>query len=60
MVGQVEYSMAGRSGGQVTLRAVCTVHEETMNTSFLVETQKQGRQFVSSLALKPLGQFLLI
>jgi hypothetical protein len=39
----------------VTLRAVCTVHEETMNMSFLVETQKQGRRFVSSLTLKLLG-----
>jgi hypothetical protein len=27
--------------------------------SFLVEPQKQGRQFVSGLALKPLEQFLI-
>jgi hypothetical protein len=28
MVAHVGYSMAGRSGGQVTLCAVCTMHEE--------------------------------
>jgi hypothetical protein len=34
MVAQVRYSVAGRSRGQVTLCAVCTVHEETRSTSF--------------------------
>jgi hypothetical protein len=28
----------------VTLCAVCTVHEETMSASFLVEPQNQGRR----------------
>jgi hypothetical protein len=33
---QVKYSVAGRSGGQVTLCAVCTMHKETKSVSFLV------------------------
>jgi hypothetical protein len=37
MVAQVGYSVAGRSGGRVTLCAICTVHVETINTGFLVE-----------------------
>jgi hypothetical protein len=32
----VVYSVTGRSRGQVMLCAVCTVHEETRSTSFLV------------------------
>jgi hypothetical protein len=42
---QVRYSVAGRSGGRVTLFVVCTVHKETMSTGFLVEPQNQGRRF---------------
>jgi hypothetical protein len=42
----------------VTLCAVCTVHVEKRNTSFLVEPQNQGRWFVSGLASKPPGRFL--
>jgi hypothetical protein len=33
---QVGYSVAGRSRGQVTLCAVCTVHKETRSANFLV------------------------
>jgi hypothetical protein len=40
---QVEYSVAGRSRGRVTLCVVCTVHEETMSSGFLVWPQNQGR-----------------
>jgi hypothetical protein len=40
----------------VTLCAVCTVHEETMSVSFLVEPQNQARRFVSGLASKPMGR----
>jgi hypothetical protein len=36
----------------------CTVHVETRSAGFLIESQNQGRRFVSGLALKPLGQFL--
>jgi hypothetical protein len=39
---QVGYSMAGQSGGRVTLCAVCIVHKETRNSYFLVEPQNQG------------------
>jgi hypothetical protein len=60
MIAQVGYSMAERSGGQVTLCAVCTMHVETRSVSFLVEPQNQGQQFISGLALKPLGRFSLI
>jgi hypothetical protein len=38
---------------------VCTVHVETRSASFLVEPQNQGRQFVSGLASKSLGWFLI-
>jgi hypothetical protein len=57
MVTQVGYSVAGRSSDRVALCAVCTVHVETRSEGFLVEPQNQGRQFVSNLASKPLGQF---
>jgi hypothetical protein len=40
----VRYSVVGRSGGQVTLCAVCTVHKETRSVEFLVWPQNQGRQ----------------
>jgi hypothetical protein len=51
---QVGYPVARRSGGRVTLCAVCTMHVETMTMGFLVEPQNQGRRFVSGLASKPL------
>jgi hypothetical protein len=60
MVAQVEYSVARRSRGQVTLYAICTVHEETRSASFLVEPQNQGRRFVTGLTSKPLGCFSLV
>jgi hypothetical protein len=59
MVAQVRYSVVGRSRDWVTLCVVCTVHMETGSTGFLVEPQNQGRQFVSGLASKPLGRFLI-
>jgi hypothetical protein len=40
----------------VTSCAVCTVHVETRSTCFLVESQNQGRRFVSDLASKSLGR----
>jgi hypothetical protein len=58
MVAQVENSVAGQSGGQVTSCAVCTVHVEMMTVGFLVKPQNQGQQFVSGLAPKPLGRSL--
>jgi hypothetical protein len=42
MVAQVGYSVAGRSEGRVMLCVVCTVHEVTRSTSFLVKPQNQG------------------
>jgi hypothetical protein len=59
MVTQVEYSVAKRSRGRVTPYAVCTVHVETRSTDFLVESQNQGRRFVSGLASKLLKRFLI-
>jgi hypothetical protein len=56
MVAQVGYSVAGQSGGRVTLCVVCTMDVER-SAGFLVEPQNQGRRFVSGLASKPLGQF---
>jgi hypothetical protein len=58
MVAQVRYSMAGLSRGRVAPCAVCIVHVETRNACFFIEPQNQGRRFVSSLASRPLGQFL--
>jgi hypothetical protein len=43
----------------VTSCVVCTVHVETKSAGFLVETQNQGLCFVSGLASKSLGQFLI-
>jgi hypothetical protein len=43
----------------VTLCTVCTVHVVTRSAGFLVEPQNQGRRFVSGLASKPLGRFLI-
>jgi hypothetical protein len=48
---QVEYSVVERSGGWVTMCAVCTVHMETRSAGFLVEPQNYGRRF-SGLGLK--------
>jgi hypothetical protein len=53
---QVGYSVARRSGGQVTLCTVCTVQKVTRSTGFLVWPQNQGRRFVSGLTSKPLGR----
>jgi hypothetical protein len=47
-------------GDRVAPCAVCTVHVEKMNTSFLVEAQNQCRRFVSGLGSKPLGWFLVV
>jgi hypothetical protein len=58
MIAQVGYSVAGRSGGRVTLCAVCTVYEEMRSAYFLVEPQNQGQRFVSGLVSKPLGRFV--
>jgi hypothetical protein len=60
MVAQVEYSVAGRSRGRVAPCVVCTWHVEIRSAGFLVEPQNQGRRFVSGLASKPLGRFLLV
>jgi hypothetical protein len=59
MVTQVRYSVAGWSRGRVALCADCTMHVETSSTSFLVEPQNHGRRFVTGLASKPLGRFLI-
>jgi hypothetical protein len=59
MVTQVRYSVAGRSRGLVAPCAVCTAHVEMRSAGFLVEPQNQGRRFISSLASKPLGWFLI-
>jgi hypothetical protein len=37
------------------LCAFCTVHMETRSTSFLVESQNQGRRFVSGFPSKPVA-----
>jgi hypothetical protein len=58
MVAQVGYSVAGRSRCQVAQCMVCIVHVEMRSAGFLVETQNQGRQFVSGLASKSLGRVL--
>jgi hypothetical protein len=60
MVAQVGYSVAGWSRGRVAPSAVCTWHVETRRAGFLVEPQNQGRRFVSGLASKPLGRFLVV
>jgi hypothetical protein len=59
MVTQVGYSVAGRSRSRVTSCAACTMHVEMRSVCFLVKSQNQGRRFVSGLASKPLGQFLI-
>jgi hypothetical protein len=58
MVAQVGYSVAGRSRGRVAPCAVCIVYVETMSKGFLVESQNQGRRFVSDLVSKSLGRFV--
>jgi hypothetical protein len=47
----IGYSVVGRSGGRVMLYAVCTMHKETRNVSFLIWLQNQDRRF-PSLGLK--------
>jgi hypothetical protein len=58
MVALVGYSVAGLSGGRVTLCVVYTVHVEMRSAGFLVEPQNQGLQFVNGLPSKPLGWFV--
>jgi type IV secretory pathway protease TraF len=59
MAAQVKYSVAGRSVCRVTSCTVCTVYMKTRITYFLVEPQNQSRWFVSGLASKPLGWFVI-
>jgi hypothetical protein len=59
MIAQVGYSVAGQSRGQRAPCVVCTVHGETRSAGFLVEPQNQGQRFMSGLASKPLGRFLI-
>jgi hypothetical protein len=54
------YSAARRSRGCVTFYAVWTMHKETRSESFLVDSQNKCRRFVSCLASKSLGRFLLV
>jgi hypothetical protein len=60
MVAHVGYSVAGRSRGRVAPCAVYTWHVETRSAGFLVEPQNQDQRFVSDLASKLLGWFLLV
>jgi hypothetical protein len=60
IVAQVGYSVAGRSRGRVTSCAVCTGHEETRSTGFLVEPQNQGGGGFSGLGLKTGSSGLVI
>jgi hypothetical protein len=58
--GRIGWVLDGRrSRGRVAPCAVSTVHVEMRSASFLVEPQNQGRWFVSGLASKPLGRFLI-
>jgi hypothetical protein len=59
MITQIGYSVVGQSRGRVAPRAVCTVHVEMRSMCFFVEPQNQGRRFMSGLASKPLGRFLI-
>jgi hypothetical protein len=58
MVAQVGYSVARQLGGQVTLCAICTVHEEMRSVSFLVEPKNKCQWFASGLGSKPLARFV--
>jgi hypothetical protein len=55
MVAHVGYSVTGQSRGRMAPCAVCTVYVETRSMSFLVESQNQGRRFISGLVSKPPG-----
>jgi hypothetical protein len=55
---QVGYSMPGRSRGRMTPCVIYIMHMEMRCASFLVESQNQGRRFVSDLTSKLLGRFL--
>jgi hypothetical protein len=59
MIIQVGYSVAKRSRDRVASCAIYTWHVETRSAGFLVEPQNQCRRFVSGLASKPLGRFLI-
>jgi hypothetical protein len=58
MVAQVGYLVAGRLRGRGMLCAVCIVHVEMRNMSFMIEPQNQGQRFVSGLVSKPLERFV--
>jgi hypothetical protein len=45
--------------GRVAPCVLCTMHVEARSVCFLVESQNQDRRFVSRLASKPLGRFLI-
>jgi hypothetical protein len=60
MVAQVGYSVAGRSRGRVAPCAVCTRHEETRSTGFMVEPQNQGGGGFLGLGLKTGSSGLVI
>jgi hypothetical protein len=60
MVTQVEYSVAIRSGGQVTPCAIYTVHKEMRSVDFLVEPQTQCDEGFPSLGLKTGSYDLMI
>jgi hypothetical protein len=55
---QVEYSVVGRSKGQVMLYPVCTVHKETKSAGFLVWPQNHWVEFFG-LCLK-IGSYGLV
>jgi hypothetical protein len=57
-VGDLVQRTADGCIGRVTLCVVYTVHLKMRSTSFLVEPQNEGLQFVSGLASKPLGRFV--
>jgi hypothetical protein len=44
--GEVGYSVAGRSRGQLTLCAVSTMHKEMRSVGFLILPQNQGLWFL--------------
>jgi hypothetical protein len=58
--GAEDWGWSHRSRGRVAPHAVCTWHAETRSASFMVETQNQGRRFLSGLVSKPLGLFSLV
>jgi hypothetical protein len=53
---QVGYSVVERSGGRVTLCAVCTMHMETRSAGFLVEPQNRGVTSSTGFLVEPQNQ----